>query len=106
MFRQESPGRSFADHAQGMVPSCCQPMGEVRDAAKVNAPGGRGVPTAMKMIAVGGYTILKNAVMKPGKLLWLDDDLFGHVGLLSGESVQAGDQNYVQEDLSRMRRSA
>jgi hypothetical protein len=81
-------------------------MGEVRDAAKVNAPGGRGVPTVMKMIAVGGYTILKNAVLKPGKLLWLDDDLFGHVGLLSGESVQAGDQNYVQDDLSRMRRSA
>jgi hypothetical protein len=37
-------------------------MGEVRDAAKVNAAGGRSVPTAMKMIAVGGYIILKNAV--------------------------------------------
>ena len=88
-----------------MVPDC-QPMGEVRDAAKVNAPGGRSIPTAMKMIAVGGYIILKNAVLKPGTLLWLDDDLFGHAGLLSDERVQAGDQNYAQDELSRMRRSA
>jgi hypothetical protein len=59
----------------------------------------------MKMTAVGGDITLKNAVLKPGTLLRLDDDLFGHAGLLSGERVQAGDQNYAQDELSRIRRS-
>jgi hypothetical protein len=88
-----------------MVPDC-QPMGEVRNAAKVNAPGGQGTPTAMKMIAVGRYIILKNAVLKPGTLPRLDDDLFGHSGLLSGERVQVGDQNYVQDVPCRVSYSA
>jgi hypothetical protein len=80
-------------------------MSEVRDAAKVNAPVGRGIPSTMKMIAVGGDIALKNAVLKPGTLPRLDDDLFGHAGLLSGEKVQAGAQNYARDEPYRMRRS-
>jgi hypothetical protein len=81
-------------------------MSEVCDAAKVNAPGSPGIPSTMKMIAVGGDIALKNAVLKPGMLLRLDDDLFGHTGLLSDERVQPGDQNYAQDEPCRMRHSA
>ena len=78
----------------------------MRDAAKVNAPGSPGIPSTMKMIAVGGDIAFKNAVLKPGTLLRLDDDLFDHAGLPSGERVQAGDQNYALGEPYRIRRSA
>src|SRR5271166_660776 len=105
MLRHESFNGSFADRSQGVVLGC-QPMGEVRDAANVNAPSVRGIPTAMQVVAVGGDITLKNAVLQPGTLLRLDDDLFGHPDLLSGGKVQAGDQDYAQDEPYRMRRSA
>jgi hypothetical protein len=105
MLRHEAPNGSFADRTQGTVLGC-QPMGEVRDAAKVNAPGARGIPAAMQMIAVGGDITLKNAVHQSGTLLRLDDDLFGRAGLLSGEKIQSEDQDYAQDEPYRMTRSA
>jgi hypothetical protein len=58
------------------------------------------------MVAVGGDITLKNAVLQPHTLLRLDDDLFGHAGLLSGEKVQAGEQDYAQDQPYRVRRFA
>jgi hypothetical protein len=79
---------------------------EAFDTLLHGAATNRGIPSTMKIITVGGDVALKNAVLKPGTLLRLDDDLFGHAGLLSGERVQAGDQNYAQDKPYPMRRSA
>jgi hypothetical protein len=58
------------------------------------------------MVAVGSDITLKNAVLQPRTLLRLDDDLFGHAGLLSGEKVQAGEQDYAQDQPYRAWRFA
>ena len=49
------------------------------------------------MVAAGGDITLKNAALQPRTLLRLDDDLFGHAGLLSDEKVQTGEQDYAQD---------
>jgi hypothetical protein len=104
MLCHKSANGNFADCSQGVVLDG-QPMGEVRHAAKINAPSVRGIPTLMQVVAVGSDITLKNAALQPATLLRLDDDLFGHIGLLSGGKVQPADQDYAQLKPCRMRRS-
>lgn len=77
MLRQEAGDDGLADRGQA-APFPGQPMGEVRDAAQVDALGARDISPAAQVRAVPRNVRLKNAVLQPRAGLRLDDDLLGH----------------------------
>jgi hypothetical protein len=81
---ESEPGDdNFVDLAEA-VPLLGQPMGEMRDAAQIDAPGVRRIAPTLQMIGICRQMGLQNAVRQPGEGLWLHVDLDDHEDLLSG----------------------
>jgi hypothetical protein len=87
MFGNEPSHGRLVYRTQG-IPLQRQPMGEVRDTAKIDTPGTRRIPPPTQMLAIPSDIRLKDAVLQPGTRLRLEDDRFGHDDLLSGRKAQ------------------
>jgi len=83
MLRQETCDDGVADLIEA-VSLLGQPMGEMRNAAQIDTLGARGIPPAAQVCPIPRNVGLKNALLQPRPRLRLDDDLLGHLDLLSG----------------------
>jgi hypothetical protein len=80
---QEARDQGLADRAQA-ASFHGQPMGEVRNAAQINTLGARGIPPPAQVRPKSRNVRLKNAVSQPHTGLRLNNDIVGHIDLLSG----------------------